>query len=134
MTTIRISQEVWDEIAKRGKFGETPDDVLRRVFDLNGTRSGIASSQTAPSGSRVRSSRPRYAKERMSARVDGGNLVVEFYHGPANRWALPAKSDKPGIAAVRRKAVEFAENNGATVGQVHAVVKAMTEAGYHVTK
>ena len=34
MRTIRISEKVWDEIAKRGKFGETPDDVLRRVFNL----------------------------------------------------------------------------------------------------
>jgi len=28
MKTIRISDEVWAEIAKRGKFGETEDDVL----------------------------------------------------------------------------------------------------------
>ena len=32
MRTIRISNEVWDEIAKKGKFGENEDDVLRRQF------------------------------------------------------------------------------------------------------
>ena len=35
MRTIRISEEVWDEIAKRGVFGETPDIVLRRIFGLD---------------------------------------------------------------------------------------------------
>ena len=29
MRTIRISDEVWQEIAQRGKFGETEDDVAR---------------------------------------------------------------------------------------------------------
>jgi hypothetical protein len=31
---IPVSDAVWDEIAKRGSFGETEDTVLRRVFDL----------------------------------------------------------------------------------------------------
>jgi len=35
MKTIRISEEVWNEIAKRGKFGETPDQVLVRVFNIS---------------------------------------------------------------------------------------------------
>ena len=34
MISIQISQPVWDAIAARGKFGETPDDVLRRQFVL----------------------------------------------------------------------------------------------------
>lgn len=34
MISISISQAVWDAIAAKGKFGETPDDVLRRQFDL----------------------------------------------------------------------------------------------------
>jgi len=34
MTTIRISDRVYEEIAKRGKFGETPNDVLERVFKI----------------------------------------------------------------------------------------------------
>jgi len=35
MKTIRISDEVWAEIAKRGKFGETEDDVLQRIFGIS---------------------------------------------------------------------------------------------------
>ena len=34
MRTIEVSDPVWQEIATRGKFGETEDDVLRRVFEI----------------------------------------------------------------------------------------------------
>jgi len=34
MKTIRISNRVYEEIAKRGKFGETPNDVLELVFKI----------------------------------------------------------------------------------------------------
>ncbi len=37
MRTIKISEEVWNEIAKRGKFGETEDDVLKRIFNIINT-------------------------------------------------------------------------------------------------
>ena len=32
--TIRISYPVWEAMVKEGKFGETPDDYLRRKFGL----------------------------------------------------------------------------------------------------
>ena len=38
MRTIKVSENVWNEIAKRGKFGETEDDVLKRVFGLDDTQ------------------------------------------------------------------------------------------------
>jgi negative regulator of replication initiation len=126
MRTVRISEEVWNEIAKRGKFGETPDDVLRRVFSL-----------TAPiqPGSFIsKKTRSRYATQRMSARVSNEMLYVEFLGGLSNKWQLPPKDNKAAISKVRKLAVEFAENSGASLGQVHAVVKAMTDAGYHITK
>ena len=34
MRSIKISEEVWDELSKEGKFGETPDDVLRRKYGI----------------------------------------------------------------------------------------------------
>lgn len=37
MRTIRISEQVYKEIANRGKFGETPNDVLERVFKITRT-------------------------------------------------------------------------------------------------
>ena len=48
---IRISGEVWDEIARLGEFGETPDDVLRRFFRL-------------PKRPPVKRGRPRGSKNR----------------------------------------------------------------------
>lgn len=35
MKTIKVSIEVWNEIAKRGNFGETENDVLKRVFGID---------------------------------------------------------------------------------------------------
>lgn len=124
MRTIRISEEVWEEIAKRGKFGETPDNVLRRVFQINETSDQNVTFHT----------KTRIATQRMSARVENGYLLVEFHGGSSEKWSLPPKTDKITIGSVRKKAVRFAENNGATIGQVNAVVKAMTDAGYHLTK
>jgi len=126
MRTIRISEEVWDEIAKRGKFGETPDDVLRRVFSLN--------KNSDNANVIVKKRRARYATTRMSTRVSNGVLYVEFQGGQSSKWQLPTRDDKNGISKVKKYAVEFAENNGASLGQVNAVIKAMTDAGYHITK
>ena len=36
--TIRISEDVYNEIAERGNFGDTPDTVLRKVFGLKAKR------------------------------------------------------------------------------------------------
>ena len=41
MKTIRISDDVWNAMADHGKFGETPDDVFRRILKIDGNaRSG----------------------------------------------------------------------------------------------
>lgn len=123
MKTIRISDEVWNEIAKKGKFGETPDDVLRRVFKI-----------IEEPSSELKPSRNRYATKRMSSKVVDGYLLVAFADGASNKWALPPKEDKLGIRKVRSDAIEFAERNGATQGQVDAVIKALTSTGYHLRK
>jgi len=131
MRTIRISDEVWNEIAKRGKFRETEDDVLRRVFQL----------PAAQPPERTKGSRPRrnYATVRMHADVhsdaDGKRLVVSFEGGERNEWRLPDKSKKEAIRDVRDKAVKFALSQGATdPGQTNAVRKALTNHGYYLTK
>lgn len=126
MRTVRISDEVWEEIAERGRFGETVDDVLRRVFEIGQAKNTEQRVQTKI--------RERYASERMSARVENGRLVVEFQNGTSNKWPLPSRDDKNKIRLVRNQAVEFASRNGATEGQENAVKKALTEAGYHLTK
>jgi len=148
MRMVRISEEVWAEIAKRGKFGETEDDVLRREFKLPaaGTSTEIRTSDVAQRGAsrndvgvavtHARGVRRRssYATTRMSSYVNSGMLHVGFEGGREQSWPLPDRNDKLAIRQVRDQAVDFARRNGATLGQENAVKKALTDSGYHLIK
>jgi hypothetical protein len=122
MRTIRISSEVWEALAKVGRFGETPDQVLRRVFKVNGTSRAAAFQKR------------RIATKRMTREAIDGKYTVAFADGASKNWSLPEKSDKTGIRRVRDAAIKFARENGATDGQIAAVMKGLTEAGYHLSK
>ena len=132
MRSIKISDAVWEAIAERGKFGETENDVLRRVFDL---APEDASERFTKNGRRGRGNR-RYAKKRMSARTSQGQLVVAFVDdGTAKHWDLPDRSDTEAIKRLRQEAVAFALQHGATdPGQTNAVRKALTDADYYVSR
>ena len=129
--TIQISDAVWNAIAERGKFGETEDDVLRRVFNLP-----PKNEPEQPARSRRRNGRrgPRRATKRMSTYIEHGRLLVQF--GDAEKsWNLPDPSDKPAIRRIREEAAHFALVHGATdPGQTNAVRKALTDAGYYLTR
>lgn len=112
MKTIRISDVVWAEIAKEGKFGETPDDVLRRVFKIS----------------------PKSSSERVTPKIKNGEFIVTFESGASRKWTLPSKDDKREISTLTDAAIKFAEQNNATVGQVNYVRKVLTDAGYTITK
>jgi len=130
MRTIRISEEVWEQIAKQGVFGETPDDVLRRVFKLPERYGNTPTHRTR--GPKTRS--PNKTQNRMSVWVENEQLQVTFQSGNSESWDLPPKYDKDGIRGVRDQAVAFAEMYNATEGQVNAVKKALTDNGYWLTK
>lgn len=139
MHTITISEPVWQAIASRGKFGETEDDVLRRVFNLpvNSELTGdLKAKQLSNATTRQRVSGPRRSRatDRMSAYLSDTHLHVSFASGPSSSWQLPSNSDKAALRAMRDKAIAFAKKNTATIGQVNAVKKALTDAGYHLTK
>jgi hypothetical protein len=139
MRTIRISEEVWQAIASRGKFGEIEDDVLRRVFDLPPT-SIHEGSQTLTgfdvvSHRHLSGHRRSFAKQKMSSYIAGNQLHIEFNGGASSSWTLPDRNDKTGIRAVLDKAILFAKDNGASVpGQTNAVRKTLTDNGYYLTK
>ena len=134
---ISISEEVWEEIAKRGKFGETEDDVLRRVFEIepdeHSDNNNASSSVKSPP-------RSRFATDRMHAKVyrEGAVSVlkVRFHRsGKEEEFDLPTdKSDKRAIRLVLESALSFGEQNGASRGQLFAIRKALTEDGFHLTK
>ena len=136
---IDISEEVWNEVAKHGKFGETVDTVLRRILKIPESR--VQSTHPRPSelrkgGTRVARSktRERFATIKMSSYVQNGSLVVEFAGGPRRTFPLSSREDKVALRRRRDEAVEFARVSGASYGQEMAVKKALTEAGYHLIK
>jgi hypothetical protein len=163
MHNILVSEAVWGAIASRIKNGETEDSVLRRMFKLppeiacsNGAKfSSVDTKYFSPDllpakadpqnyhGSHVirvklkrRISGPRtiIATRRMSTEVRRNQLHVSFHVGPACSWELPPPYDKAAIRVVRDKAVIFAGENGATKGQIMAVMKALTSAGFYLRK
>lgn len=131
MRTIRVTDEVWQAIAARGMFGETEDDVLRRVFELEEPATKVRA--TGP-GRRGRGDK-RYATKRMSAWVSNGQFIVEFEDVARQQWSLPEMDDKEGIRRLRDAAVQWALEQGASdPGQTNAVRKALTNAGYFVSR
>jgi len=142
MRTIRISEEVWNEIAKKGKFGETEEEVLRRIFGLN-EGEPIDSKHNIVKGIREKNMKqysgrsfirgPRMAKLVLSSRVIGNKLEVVFPEiGKSQEWDLPVKSNKEEIRRILEEALDFGEKHGATDGQLKAIRKALTESGYHL--
>jgi len=137
MRTIRISDEVWEEIAARGKFGETEDDVLKRVFGVDETKKSREDAGThRPIGS-ISSRRfirsPRKAERRLSPRIIGSKFEVRFPDdGNYRTWDLPPKNDKDGIRKMLDEALAYGEQNGATDGQLKAIRKTLTDNGYYL--
>jgi hypothetical protein len=124
--TIRISDEVWDNIAERGVFGETPDDVLRRVFGIKNRIGG--DTQTGKP-------RQRYATNKLTLRVMNDEVLsLVFADGASREFSLPPKHDKGAIRDVLDNAMSFAKQHNATEGQLQYVRKALTDNGYHLTK
>jgi hypothetical protein len=136
MRNIKISEEVWQAIAAKGKFGETEDDVLRRIFELpkisvqNQTdlMGGIHSRR------RVFGSRRSFSTKRMTSIINMNQLHIEFQDGASSSWTLPDRGDKAGLRALLDKAIAFARTNGASLGQINAVRKTLTSEGFHLTK
>jgi hypothetical protein len=130
MRKISISDEVYGAIATRGKFGETEDDVLRRVFE-------IAEDSAEPVPSSRRTFRRRVLSERtMSVRIepsDGSNVLwIGFEGGQDHKWVLPPQANVSLFKQTLDKALEFAEGEGATEGQLKDIRKRLNGAGYYI--
>ena len=123
MRNIRITEEVWLAIASKGKFGESEDDVLRRMFGLP---SRGASKQVTP--------RTRIATNKQSVHIADETLIVEYADGGSRRWKLPAQDDHEAIRRVRDQAWRFADEHEATIGQKQGIVHRMCSCGYFVSE
>lgn len=116
---IRIDDEVWQAIARKGRFGETANDVLRRVFGLDRENTQVRTKDVSQNTvMHPRRQRRRWATRRMRAMVKDGKLYVGFEGGASREWVLPSQWDKDALRRVTYDALEFAEGNGATNGQL----------------
>ena len=79
------------------------------------------------------STKKKKSTVKLTTQVEDSQLLVQFAGGASKRWRLPERSDKAAIRCVREAAVAFARGQGATLGQVNAVKKALTDAGYYLT-
>jgi hypothetical protein len=135
---VKISEEVWQAIAERGKFGETEDDVLRRVLEI--PISTVIEGGPMTINSRVRTyrnssgHRERFANQRVSPNIEGNTLYIDFEDGNHSEWQLPEKNDKVAISSLTHNAISWAKSHGATLGQINYIRKVLTSNGYHITK
>ncbi|MCM2264604.1 MAG: hypothetical protein NDI73_05365 [Desulfuromonadales bacterium] len=75
-----------------------------------------------------------FATLRMSSYINHNQLHVEFQNGESSFWPLPDPKGKAAIRTVLSKALEFASKQNASIGQLNAVRKTLTDGGYHLTK
>ena len=121
--TVTVSEEVWGHVAEHGRFGESFDDVLRRMLGLR--------EAPAASGSR-RPSQNRRAERRLSPyMVDDGCVVLGWDGGEELRLRLPARDDRSAITQLAAEAKRWARDGGASDGQLKAIDKLLSEAGYY---
>ena len=132
MRTIRISEEVWNEIANRGIFGETPDIVLRRVFGVDKTSDDEQKIKRNVSMKNRR--KAIYATDPLTARVEGNTAIMSFASGVSRKFPLPDRLNREEIRNVTTDVMNFVEKHGGTEGQINAGRKALTDAGYHIVK
>lgn len=125
---VRVSDDVYEGLKKLAKpFEDTPDSVIRRLLHPASSTQTPASS-TSPS--RHRSS--NVSDRRMRAEVQGKTLLVQFEGDDEESWDLAAKGDKTSLRAVRDKAWAYARERGASEGQLRAIQKALSDAGYYL--
>jgi len=88
MRTIRISEQVYKEIAKRGKFGETPNDVLERVFKITKTKpQNCRIGLFPPNNTECRFNRDG---EYVYGRIENGELILSI--GNYSAFSTAAKA------------------------------------------
>ena len=61
-------------------------------------------------------------------------LHIEFARGIEQTFELPEMWDKGGISDLTANVMTFVKENDGSIGQINAARKALTDAGYHITK
>src|SRR4051812_32304006 len=115
--TVSISQDVYEFVAHRGRFGESFDDVVRRLLKV-----GTSATDGPVDGRQpTHVSRGRLSTRTVSPRVADGLLEVSVEGTGSRRWTLPDASDSHEIRRVTHEALAWAGEAGATEGQLKAI-------------
>ena len=135
MKTIRISDAVWAKMVEHGKFGESADAVLRRLLDIDPPPAKLGHGQLQdPQRAGARRRRRSFSGPKVSPTVSDGQLRVAFTPGPERRWPLGDPNDRLLNQGVGDQAIEWAADHGARPGQLKAIRKALSDAGYRVRR
>jgi negative regulator of replication initiation len=119
MRTIRISEDVWQALVRRGKTGDSMNDILRRVLKIDKSHGGKQAATVKDSS------------RRMRVRVIDDVLIISFDGGPSKDWQMPLRRDGAGIRKVLQSAAKFAEKQGASRAQVKRIEDTVEQAGYY---
>jgi 5-methylcytosine-specific restriction endonuclease McrA len=77
----------------------------------------------------------RIAERRLGWQITGREVSFRFSDDPWESWELPAnKEDKQEVRRIRQEALDFGRANGATPGQLSAIEKVFSDAGYYLTR
>jgi hypothetical protein len=136
---IRISDTTYELLGKHAQAFETPDAVMFRILQNLKVPQRPQGTVLQPPGSvtavSARSRGPNRSKRRLRTSAKGGELMVEFAGEKVRTWSLPqSQSDKAKIRAVRDDAWAYARSVGASDGQLRAIQKALSDAGYHLLR
>ena len=133
MKRENIDDDVWQYVADEyGRFGDRWCDALRRGLGIPlpaqpATRARIARANG--------DGRRRLAEVRLDRRTRDREIAFRFGNGPWKTWTLP--TDRENTIEVRRirdEAVDYGRANGATEGQLNAIRKAFSDAGYYLAR
>lgn len=134
MKRENIDDDVWEYVAQKyGKFGDRWCDALRRGLEIPMPQKTSTKARNAGS---KRSGRNRFAKMRLNRDIRDKEISFRFGdNGPWKTWKLPTdKKNTQEVRRIRGEALDFGRANGATDGQLNAIGKAFSDAGYYLNR
>lgn len=132
MKRENIDDDVWEHVAEKyGKFGDRWCDALRRGLEIPIPKKLAAARNAGSKPGR----RNRIAERRLERNVTDKEVAFRFGDGPWKTWKLPAdRENKQEVRRIREEALDFGRSNGATAGQLNAIAKAFSDAGYYLQR
>jgi len=124
MITIEISQSVWDAIAAEGKFGEVPDDVLRRKYELPvASRPGGQQSLSRPGAGQTTETGRKASAKGASVAAQTADFLGADKVGVGNEYQLDGERVLIKWASYRNGQIGLYDNPMSRADAVIAVLE-----------